>query len=427
MGRISELPEALLLKILSLMPTEKAVATMVLSKRWQFLWTMVPRLEYDHNMYRDGEDGRFLRFVYSSLLLHEAPVLESFSLKLGQTSGAVDVGVCVKPAITRSVRELNVEVDTVTETQAILPRSLYTGCRMLATLTLKDVVLVGASSPVSFPSLKTMSLVSVKYPGDEFVRKLLSGCPVLEDLFVVQCRGDNVTVLVVRVASLKYLAVRRSSEKENHQGLVIDAPSLEFLDIVDYTDGFCFIENSMPKIREAHLDVTYSQTQQLLGSLTSLSQLSLCLVSSMDAAFDGTIFSQLDQLKLCTCDPEWLNLLMRLLKASPKLRFIVLQQSNHCIRTEVPSPCWNKPSQVPECLLSSLESFNWRHYEGRGAEKELTAYILRNSRRLRFATFYPKSTDPVEKSKLRMELSKSPMSSSSCQLVFRGSYNRASR
>ncbi|ESQ42790.1 hypothetical protein EUTSA_v10013763mg [Eutrema salsugineum] len=386
------------------------------------LWTMVPKLEYDHNMYQDGEDGRFLRFVYSSLLLHEAPVLEKFSLKLGQKSGAIDIGACVKPAINRCVRQLNIEIDTYTETPGILPRSLYTGCRMLVTLTLQNAVFLDVSSSVSFPSLKTLTLLSMKYPGDEFFCKLLSGCPVLEDLFVRQCQGDNLAVLVFRVPSLKVLGVRKPSSEVYHQGLMIDAPSLEFLDIVDYTNGFCVIENSMPKIAEAHLDMTCSHTQQLLGSLTSVVQLSLCLTTSMDADFDGTIFSQLEQLKLCTCDAVWMDLLMRLLKASPKLRFIVLEQ-RHCTETEDSLPCWNEPSHVPECLLSSLEYFDWRQYGGRKEEKEVATFILRNSARLGWATFYPKSTDPTENLQMLMELSMSPRSSSICKLQFHGNYN----
>jgi len=40
--RISALPDDLLVRILLLVPTKAAVATMILSKRWQFIWTMVP-------------------------------------------------------------------------------------------------------------------------------------------------------------------------------------------------------------------------------------------------------------------------------------------------------------------------------------------------------------------------------------------------
>lgn len=433
MDRLSDLPDALLVKILSLLPTKQVVSTMLLSKRWQFLWMFVSRLDYsdDEDMFRDG---RFLRFLYSSLLLHQAKVLESFSLKLGRNSGDIDLGVCVTPAVNRSVREMVIEIDAASSTEAefILPRSLYTGgSRMLVTLKLQNAVLADASSEtVSFPSLKTLSLVSMKYPGDEFIRRLLSSCPVLEDLFVVKCRGDNVACLVVRVASLKFLTLRSQADVDStvdyHQGLVLDVPSLEFLEIVDYTDGFCIVENSMPKVVEAHLDVTYTQPQQLLSSLPSLVQLSLCLTTSMDAHFDGTIFRQLQQLKVCTCEAEWLDLLMRLLKAAPKLRFIVLEPF-HGIRTEDPIRGWNQPSRVPECLLSSLEYFDWRKYGGREEETQVARYILGNSGRLGLATFYPKSKNPAKNLQMLTELSMLPKRSSVCQVEFCGNYNPVSK
>ncbi|KAL0646682.1 hypothetical protein Bca4012_044973 [Brassica carinata] len=397
MDRVSDLPDALLVKILSSLPTKQVVSTMLLSKRWQFLWMFVSRL---------------------------TRIQGARGIDLG--------GVCVTtPAVNRSVREMVIEIDaSSTETQFILPRSLYTtGSRTLVTLKLQNALLVDVSETVSFPSLKTLTLISMKFPLDAFIRTLLSSCPVLEDLFVVKCGGDNVACLVVRVPSLKFLTVRTTAEVGYHQGLVLDVPSLEFLDIVDYTDGFCVVENTMHKVIEAHLDVTYSHPQQLLASLTSLVQLSLCLTTSMDAHFDGTIFRQLEQLKVCTCETtEWLDLLMRLLKAAPKLRFIVLELSKfHGIRTGDPILGWNQPSHVPECLLSTLEYFDWRQYGGTEEEKQVARYILGNSDRLGLATFYPKSTNPVKNLQMHKELSMSPRRSSVCRVEFCGNYSSVSK
>ncbi|CAH2069748.1 unnamed protein product [Thlaspi arvense] len=182
---ISELPEELLLRILSLLPARDVVATMVLSKRWQFVWMHVPRLVYD-DTYQGIEHESFSRFVERSLLLHEAPVLELLHFKLRKSSNVVDIGLWTRSLSRRHVSKLVIEVDSSSCTApAILPRSLYTACGMLVTLKLNNAVLVDFdSSSFSFPSLKSLSLVSVEYPNQEFVDSLLSRCHVLEDLDV---------------------------------------------------------------------------------------------------------------------------------------------------------------------------------------------------------------------------------------------------
>nr|VDC79435.1 unnamed protein product [Brassica rapa] len=82
--RICHLPDALLLRILSEVPTAKdVVATMVLSKRWEPLWKSVPKLVYDDSYQNIDDVGRFSRFVDRSLILHEAPV-ETLHFKLTQ-------------------------------------------------------------------------------------------------------------------------------------------------------------------------------------------------------------------------------------------------------------------------------------------------------------------------------------------------------
>ncbi|CAN7116627.1 unnamed protein product [Brassica rapa subsp. narinosa] len=73
---------------------------------------------------------------------------------------------------------------------------------MLVTLLLYNVVLVDVSSPVSFPCLKELRLVNIKFPGDdESVSRLLSN-------------DDNVTIFTVRVPSLKNLHLCDSAFKE---------------------------------------------------------------------------------------------------------------------------------------------------------------------------------------------------------------------
>ncbi|KAL9281873.1 putative F-box domain, leucine-rich repeat domain superfamily, F-box-like domain superfamily [Arabidopsis thaliana] len=130
--RISALPDDLLVRILLLVPTKAAVATMILSKRWQFIWTM-------------------------SLGLHKAPILERLTIKLGPHCPVnANVGMWIGNAVDRRV-------------------------------------FVDVSSPVCLPSLKRLLIVFVVYKDDDSVVRLLSSCPILEYMYVLRHEQDNVT------------------------------------------------------------------------------------------------------------------------------------------------------------------------------------------------------------------------------------------
>ncbi|KAL0710156.1 hypothetical protein Bca4012_017134 [Brassica carinata] len=419
--RISHLPEALLLRILSKLPTTKDVlATMVLSKRWEHLWKSVPKLVFNDSCQNiDSGTGRFSRFVERSLILHEAPV-ETLHFKLTQKSLAVnDIGVWITIAVKCGVRDMSIDIDlSSSSTPVILPRSLYTaGSRMLVFLKLKSVTLMDVSSLPSFPALKKLGLVSVKYPGDEFVRRLLSSCHVLEDLVVKQRPDDNVTIFTVKVPSLKRASLNKSSKRrtEGEDGFVIDAPSLEYLGISFGPVGSCVIENDMPKIVKANVVAAQSSSGVTLTSFTSAKRLYICLPYSKDAYSVGTVFHRLVRLRICTCKTEWLNLLMRLLNDSPNLRYLKLEK---CHEIELELPCWNDPSSVPECLSSSLQTLEWVGYEGSKEEKEAAAFMLRSGRCLKNVTISTKSTDSDKKLEMLRELSLSFRCSPTCQLAF---------
>ncbi|CAA7062579.1 unnamed protein product [Microthlaspi erraticum] len=423
MDWISELPDELLLRVLSLLAAKDVVATMVLSKRWQFLWTLVPKLEFEFYTSHDvDQDKRRLMFINTFFSSHKAPVLETVRFKIGENARAiVDIGACA--ANKSCLRELIIESDyspLSTPTKVLLPRLGFG--ESLATLRLTNTDLPDASYPISFPSLKKLSLISIKYHNKDLsVYKLLSACPVLQDLDVERCEDDSVTTFLIKVPSLKSLRYKtpwHNKGKDDSLGSVIDSPSLEILNIRDRSSGFCRIENKMPKVVKAYLNVEYSCTKQLLGSIASVQQLGLCLSTSMEAYHEGRIYSRLVGLGLCTCQTEWLKLLMRLLKDSPKLRLVKLDQC-HKIKSGHLRPCWSEPSYVPECLKSSLETFEWAGYEGREEEKQLVRFILGNSSRLKTATFYHKSTDPEERLGMLRELSFLPRTSSISELAIK--------
>ncbi|CAH2069761.1 unnamed protein product [Thlaspi arvense] len=369
--------------------------------------------------YQNLSYEEFLRSVDRSLFLHEAPAIEALNFKLGVVRGSDDIRVWIRAAEKRAVRELIIKIVTW-KSPVELPRSLYRSCRTLETLKLSSAVLVDdVASPVSFPSLKTLSLESIKYPDDVFLDKLLSGCPVLQDLVVEQCPGDNVPILSVRMPHLKSLALSKKGDRaEGEHGFVIDAPSLEFLKIRDYYKGFCVIVNDMSKILNAKVYITRPQNEQLVGSITSSKRLCLCLPTPKNVYPVSTVFHRLLHLDICTCETEWLNLLMRVLNDSPNLKSLKLEQFHQIVVAD-PRPSWNEPSSVPECVLSSLESFVWVCYEGTEEEKEVVAFLLRSASCLEKVTISSNSNHRRRK-KLEMikELSFLPRRSPTCRVDF---------
>lgn len=81
--RISELPDDLIVAILSLIPTKDAVATMFMSKRWLSIWTMVPVLDY-----KDEKEGRnsVWSFLHKSLQYHKAPLVDTLPMLMWESA-----------------------------------------------------------------------------------------------------------------------------------------------------------------------------------------------------------------------------------------------------------------------------------------------------------------------------------------------------
>lgn len=132
---INDLTDQMLLEILSWLPTREVVATMLLSKRWNFLWKQVPKLDYDFSQH-DGKD--FSEFVSRSLhLLEGRQVLRAFKLIVTPYCETNDVKNWIDFAVFRFVRELEIDHSAAQNPMiTTIPKSLYT-CGTLTYLKLK--------------------------------------------------------------------------------------------------------------------------------------------------------------------------------------------------------------------------------------------------------------------------------------------------
>ncbi|XP_057772082.1 F-box/LRR-repeat protein At3g26922-like [Salvia miltiorrhiza] len=208
LDRLSELPDSLILSILSLLSsTRDVVRTTVLSKRWKDLWTTVPYLELD------DENPEFICGVVSQW---RGAKIQRFYLCLSPPPTSTDLDSWLLFAVEKQLGELHLYADI----PYCPPQSLYS-CSSITTLHLHDCSLEIEGS-VQLNQLVTLSVHHIRNSSwVEAINKLLLGAPRLENmsLSVPEINGNfNIVSL-----SLKTLIIE---EAEIKGVLAISAPNL---------------------------------------------------------------------------------------------------------------------------------------------------------------------------------------------------------
>ncbi|KAL0848058.1 hypothetical protein Bca101_021305 [Brassica carinata] len=344
-------------------------------------------------------------------LLNASPNLEGLILFYMDS-----INMWVAIAVSHCLRELDIGYASYPDKSNILPMpsNLFT-CKSLVILKLAGGILLDVPRMVSLPSLKTLRLHKVKFLKDETLQRLLSNCPILEDL-LVDLRDDTMRKFTVVVPSLQRLTLR-IPDNPHIDGFIIETPSLKHfklrLHCIFYHHYF-LVEN-MPNLIEAHIDVELHKVQSLIGSITSVKRLALCSQIWPHGSF---VFNQLEHLELCTCPRIFPNQIVRLLKASSKLKRLGISLMNVNRHRPQVMVDWNQPITVPECLLSSLQSLGWSKYKGKPQERHIVVYILEHALHLKTATIKSSELE-VPKYEMLKELSLSSRASAACRLMVR--------
>ncbi|XP_074307295.1 F-box/FBD/LRR-repeat protein At5g56420-like [Silene latifolia] len=217
---LSEMPDQVIVHILSCMPTRDAVRTMLL-RRFGKLWTMVHALSFDFNdhyvrndiNYDDFDDvedendayeeeqrimseafSRFARFVRNVLMLHRRSSIDSFHLDIGDYKrGHVDpcliddVKVWLEFAIDREVKDLFFNCDDLDDIAP--PRCVFTS-QSLVTLALYGSLLAQYEHQpqLHMGNLRKLTLCGVRGSNEAF-NQLVSACPSLQKLEISYAQG----------------------------------------------------------------------------------------------------------------------------------------------------------------------------------------------------------------------------------------------
>lgn len=204
---LSGLPDEILLHILSFLPIEEAVKT-VLIRRFGNLWRSFRILDFDQCLSHSCYNGpycnqKLMNLIHQVVKFNESRTLEKLSLKFafhkgydsiledqGLKSTANEIDSLVRFAVGKKVKVLNLDllgcgfIELVEDYS--LPDVVFRNDHLMELrLASCDIELPGE---ISLKSLKILSLKDIEL-SDKLMEKILLGCPSLEDLTLTGCSG----------------------------------------------------------------------------------------------------------------------------------------------------------------------------------------------------------------------------------------------
>ncbi|KAK7272619.1 hypothetical protein RJT34_29337 [Clitoria ternatea] len=408
-GTVRKLPEPLISRILSFLPTKDAVRTCVLSKKWVYRWTFITKLHLDDSVFfypkkKTGGKQHFVNFVYRALLLTKISTLDGFSLVIANKYDASLVNTWICCILNRGVKNLRVNSHSEISFSALTSHSLFNS-KLLEELML-EMCCCGikvTTTFVHFGHLKILKLSGIVFSlepsiGPEFLTLSL---PVLKEFVTVNCTWLSAKVITLKVPLLERVIIEQDAKSLSHDTLRdITFSALHLREFTYYGDGcishyFALLDGSSAynaslnvilKQCEGNIDLkTVFRACHLLEQFSQVKNLkfegSMVLLTLLEVT-NLPLFGMLTHLELglVTCE-----VLLGLLLRSPVLETLVFKGVSKFQNELLNS------TAVPRCLTSSLQVVKFEKLHGFEHELCLAKFMMENGlvlQRMSFSLAY---------------------------------------
>ncbi|KAL7087710.1 hypothetical protein ACP275_13G085000 [Erythranthe tilingii] len=251
--RLSDLPDSVVTHILSFLTTKVSVRTSILARRWRYLWAYVPTLNFKYS----GVNQDTLNRV---MLLYKAEIMNIFSLYYEFNTSAYQLETWFIFAVMRHVQK----IDLCFRHEVDLPPCLFT-CKTLVDLRVNFNGVISMSGTVCLPRLKNLYLYcSSQYEPDEYLPRILSGCPVLEDLTLVMFTmfaSCTISSPVIKRLTFHSDYDDTRSVSNSKCRLVINTPALTYLN-VEHEACSSIKSGALTSLTEANINLYNSDKKQ---------------------------------------------------------------------------------------------------------------------------------------------------------------------
>ncbi|KAL3654599.1 hypothetical protein CASFOL_001584 [Castilleja foliolosa] len=362
--RLSELPDSLIIHILSLLEVKQSAITAVLTKRYRYLWRESPSLIFTETTQLPARIRDFVAKVNRTLLFISGVnrnSFEAFEIQFYYKNiYSSDVDVWFDFAVRNKVKRLTVLLLKSTRRNSYsLPQMMFHNSN-LKRLSLRGCVLAPRKK-IEWQSLTKLTIGDVELP-EHVIGNILSGCPVLHRLFIINCWGfDCLEVESKRVHKLYVL------NQENKPNLQISAPYVRVLRVWLNSNGRKLSLGKTSSLVEATIVSSgYDNAKELLEKIWHVKKVRIGggfnqILSSL-AMQIGYRFPQSAQKWLSVkarTEKQSIHGIMGQLQSSPKLEVLVVE--GLCLEEEQPIvfPIWKGELN---CDLLHLKTITFRNF-----------------------------------------------------------------
>ncbi|KAK9048882.1 hypothetical protein SSX86_032150 [Deinandra increscens subsp. villosa] len=399
---ISQLPDCILHHILSFLPTKDVVKTAVLSKKWNNVWTSVSSLDFDDALlYANETDNRdppeetcFINFVERVLSLRDASNIKRFRLSCRVFFNASCIHSWISSAIMHNVQKL--DLCLFVDDPFVLPSSVFCS-QTLTRLKVEMNCVLEFPNVIYLPCLKALHLSLVTFANDGSAQKLFSGCPVLEDLTLLDCEWLNLNNITISSPTLKRLTIDDLPYFGPPDGpkdckIKIYTSNLIYLKYTGYPSKDIFVCDvsslvkayiSVPVPHEKQKEVA-SHVVNLLKGLSKVVFLNVSDHTIESLVFAGNmvanlpVFRNLTHLELTMeIRKPTIEALMTFLNCCPNLQSLSFSEGfNHDV-------CLAENdligSSLPKCISSGLKLLTFKNFHGIDSEICFLKCILQHA------------------------------------------------
>ncbi|XP_019230366.1 PREDICTED: F-box/FBD/LRR-repeat protein At1g13570-like [Nicotiana attenuata] len=372
---ISNLPRDVIKFILTCLPLRDAVRTSILSRKWRYNWTKVPKLTLDSRLWKKTKQNisnprvKFAVILFQLLSLHQGPITEC-RVSISDLKDCPEIDNLIFFLSRNGVEHLDFEFPKGEKYK--LPSSVFT-CSHMRHLTLKYCLINLPPAFEAFSRLLILELYKVTI-SDKSLENLISFCPKLEHVELeISVPLNSIEVNAPQLRSFYFGTKINSVCFKN-------TPLLDYVDIVmqDVNNGSVergkcnFVEffGSLPALKDLNLD--YFIIKTLIAGIDEIPvRLPMLLLCLRQLYLCEIRISELDDIRCLFC----------LIRSSPYLEEIGMEAFNDK-GDELPVLEFLEAEYHSDMKLNQLTKVSLKEISGTKPEMELIKLLLAKSLKL---------------------------------------------